>query len=496
MKLYFSTLYLAITLLVVGGCAKKTEEPIPAPNTLPKPAVDIQQSQKLFLANGYDKKLTEVVLNADHTKSTQSLTPLWDKARQRDTPPAAACAYIPLAHTVTMINAQDYLLVAKTAKGLDFSVASYIYDPSKVNQLSPNDPSFFTTFTGTVLIKSLATGETARATYQNGTLTPAVTLPTKGTNPNILDQSICDYYTTCYFSGYQEFSTVTVGYVSSARGSSCLPPGFGAPAGFYSSISWYLVSSTSVYQCEYTPTTGGPNPLPPNNYPGGNGRSVSGPDAVLAIYASGLNPCAASIATTLTTLSGNPLLSNLQKLASVSSGYNWTIKNGDLSNTNQTAFTSSGFDTNTNSAVTTMDLQKYPNVTDLSIARTLLHESFHAYLVAYFQNDRALANQQYAYLVDAYQRQHQDINDLNHFELSFWVANLADGLQQYGQSKGYNLPNQFYQDMAWAGLEDTNAYKALSSADKRRIQDTIQTELTGKDSNGNNATQSGKNPGC
>lgn len=273
MKLYFSTLYLAVTLLVVGGCAKKTEEPIPAPNTLPKPAVDIQQSQKLFLANGYDKKLTELVLNADHTKGTRLLTPLWDKARQRDTPPAAACAYIPLAHTVTMINTQDYLLVAKTTKGLYFSVASYIYDPSKVNQLSPNDPSFFTTFTGTVLIKSLATGEITRATYQNGTLTPSVTLPTKGTNPNTLSQ-VCDYFTTCYYTGYEPNSYVTLGYVSSALGSSCLPPGFGAPTGFYSTISWTLTSSSSNYQCEETGVDG-PNPLPPPPSTGGGSSDTS-----------------------------------------------------------------------------------------------------------------------------------------------------------------------------------------------------------------------------
>lgn len=126
----------------------------------------------------------------------------------------------------------------------------------------------------------------------------------------------------------------------------------------------------------------------------------------------------------------------------------------------------------------------------------MLHESFHAYLVVYFQNDRALANAEYAALVDAYQIQHQDINNIHHFELTFWVNNLADALQQYGQSKGYTLPNQFYQDMSWAGLEGTQAYKNLPSAIRRRIQDTIQTELTGVNSIGNSTAQAGKSPGC
>lgn len=126
----------------------------------------------------------------------------------------------------------------------------------------------------------------------------------------------------------------------------------------------------------------------------------------------------------------------------------------------------------------------------------MLHESFHAYLVAYFANDRALANAEYSAMVDAYQIQHQSIQDVHHVEMAFWVDNIADALAQYGQSKGYSLSSQFYHDMSWAGLETTQAYKDLSSSDKKRIQDTILTELTGNDSNGNSATQSGKSPGC
>lgn len=231
---------------------------------------------------------------------------------------------------------------------------------------------------------------------------------------------------------------------------------------------------------------------------GGGGGSTPSPTPIntLSIDKSHLKPCTSEILSILENLSGNPLLTNLQKLASTTSGYNWTLKDGPLSGTNQTAFTSSGYDISTNSAITTIDSQKFPNATDLSFARTMLHESFHAYLVVYFQNDRVLANAEYAALVDAYQIQHQDINNIHHFELTFWVNNLADALQQYGQSKGYALPTQFYQDMSWAGLESTQAYKSLPGNTKQRIQNTIQTELTGTNSAGNSTIQNGKRPGC
>jgi hypothetical protein len=245
-------------------------------------------------------------------------------------------------------------------------------------------------------------------------------------------------------------------------------------------------------------------PSGPNDYGGqsiysgyyGDYGSTSAPNSVSTINTSQLKPCEVSIMDVLKGLSGNPLLANLQKLAGTNSGYNWTVKDGSITDPNTTAFTSSGYDFATNSAITTFDSQKFPDATDLSFARTMLHESFHAYLVVYFANDRALANAEYSALVDAYQFQHQSLNDAHHVEMTFWVANIADALAQYGQSKGYNLPSQFYQDMSWAGLEGTQAYKDLPSADKIRIQDTIQTELAGKNSSGNSTTPSGKSPGC
>ena len=50
--------------------------------------------------------------------------------------------------------------------------------------------------------------------------------------------------------------------------------------------------------------------------------------------------------------------------------------------------------------------------------------------------------------------------------------------------------------MAWAGLQETDTFKALQPSEQKRILDTILTELTGLDSNGNIKTQKGKKAGC
>ena len=91
----------------------------------------------------------------------------------------------------------------------------------------------------------------------------------------------------------------------------------------------------------------------------------------------------------------------------------------------------------------------------------------------------------------------QNWNGVHHEEFSRnLVIPIAVALESYGINKGYNLSKQFYEDMAWAGLQDTAAFKALPSSVQKRILDTIATELTGKDIGGNTKEQKGENAGC
>ena len=77
-----------------------------------------------------------------------------------------------------------------------------------------------------------------------------------------------------------------------------------------------------------------------------------------------------------------------------------------------------------------------------------------------------------------------------------FTKDVALALEEYATSKGYTFNKQFYEDMAWGGLEDTNAFKNLPFSDRKRISNTIKIELNGIDDLGNIQTQKGAKSGC
>jgi len=94
-------------------------------------------------------------------------------------------------------------------------------------------------------------------------------------------------------------------------------------------------------------------------------------------------------------------------------------------------------------------------------------------------------------------------NECHDFIAQTYINSMTDILQEYGEFKGYfpygndSLKNrEFYEDLAWGGLENTNAFNSLSWTDRKRIKDVIRIELYGKDSHGNVKTQKGKNADC
>ncbi len=58
------------------------------------------------------------------------------------------------------------------------------------------------------------------------------------------------------------------------------------------------------------------------------------------------------------------------------------------------------------------------------------------------------------------------------------------------------MNRQFYEDLAWGGLQGTNAFNQKVFFQRTRILNVIAIELTGKDINGNIKTKKGQNAGC
>ena len=242
---------------------------------------------------------------------------------------------------------------------------------------------------------------------------------------------------------------------------------------------------------------------------GGGGSTPTQPTQTNTIDQSKLQPCQAQVLQNLQAANGTALLGIVKLFSGTEPGYNWVVKDGALDNDTY-GLTSSLYDISNRSVTTTFNASKWGNASDLSIARTMLHESIHAYLVAYFAVNPKYAlspNATFGDMVTAYNTASMstpqpDLNVIHHNEMAQggsdngWIGDIAWSLREYGIKKGYNLSNQFYMDMAWGGLTETSAFLTLPLADRIRILNTVQVELTGKDINANSSQQSGNNGGC
>lgn len=172
------------------------------------------------------------------------------------------------------------------------------------------------------------------------------------------------------------------------------------------------------------------------------------------------------------------------------------MKEGSLFGRNASTDPPANYNSSTGTITTTFDTQAWPDATDLSWARTILHESIHAYLVSYYKINQPNWTATYPQMVQDWGTL-QNWNDVHHEEIArSLVTSIGLSLEEYGQSQGYNLSSQFYRDLAWGGLQGTSAFTNLSQNDKTRILNVIAVEHTGKDINNNTKTQKGTNAGC
>ncbi|WP_318311114.1 hypothetical protein [Flagellimonas crocea] len=232
-----------------------------------------------------------------------------------------------------------------------------------------------------------------------------------------------------------------------------------------------------------------------------------------------LKPCLKNVLNDLKTLNkGVGYI--VQKFAGNTPGFNWEVKDGSLGGA--TGTTSTKYNKLTGTVTTTLDSQNWKQATDLSWARTMLHESVHSYIVASFGSNYSGATKTFSdFMKDYSSSTYPDRNDTEHAEfVRNYVSQISSALKDYGIKNGYVLPNQFYEDMAWGGLthwkkrdsfgnvvkdsfgnivwEETNWFKKAfpNLSDRTRILNTIQIELTKSDINGNTKVQKGNNAGC
>ena len=156
----------------------------------------------------------------------------------------------------------------------------------------------------------------------------------------------------------------------------------------------------------------------------------------------------------------------LSGFSSDTQNWNWILEEGSLpENTNaSTRFTAQG-------AVTTLDYNKLAKATSISVARTIIHEMVHAYLLLSFQYNSLNAKQLFPGIVTAWNNEtNHDFNKIQHQEMALsFVDDIAFALQEVNERQGVVADNSIYLDLAWGGLDFQNN-ESLDDNDKERIQ--------------------------
>jgi hypothetical protein len=253
-------------------------------------------------------------------------------------------------------------------------------------------------------------------------------------------------------------------------------------------ISRVWLNSTSSYSCSMSGPSSGAGGGGNYSY-GGGGSSGSGSGVAYdppSVYAPKIiiinlltNKCADDIFKNLS--KGSKSLTNLNGLGSLDISasilrlfencgkFDYQITNEDLVGKNA----ETGL--NDNLITVKLDNNYVQNATSLSIARTIIHETVHAYLLNTIYNDREFrANSSIFPLLQEYHAKYEDddANNYQHATMSHYLLAMAVSLynwdRQFGSTQG-TLGFDYYYKMAFGGLVDQNNPNNLIQEAKQYI---------------------------
>ena len=131
-----------------------------------------------------------------------------------------------------------------------------------------------------------------------------------------------------------------------------------------------------------------------------------------------------------------------------------------------------------NHYIITIDDDLIENGTQLAIARTVMHESLHAY-ANYIVDERNLESNYFLELQNLYQKYKDDEkaeNMTQHEFISQFVDMMGKSLRVWDNKQ---LDLEYYKMLAWGGLETSPNYNSLTETEKTKIQDALKNERTG-----------------
>lgn len=189
-----------------------------------------------------------------------------------------------------------------------------------------------------------------------------------------------------------------------------------------------------------------------------------------------LDPCSKGILDELKTLQQFDIAKVLSRFGDVDSTYDWEIKTGiptESNNVFETDWVRNNGVPTTYNYLTLVNPSYINSATDLAIARTVLHEAVHAYILSYiddfledpntnqqiFQNN--FANLWNYFVAKSNNIEVGDIEDAHHEEMAeTFVYSIGDALAEYDN----NQQNEdYYRYLAWGSLFETDAWATASS---------------------------------
>ena len=120
-----------------------------------------------------------------------------------------------------------------------------------------------------------------------------------------------------------------------------------------------------------------------------------------------------------------------------------------------------------------LDEDYVENATSLAIARTIIHESIHAFL-SYSISINAQST--FAALFQRYVEENEDsnTNDIQHELMYQFTEALGESLASWD---GHRLNDEYYENLAWSGdMLESEAFDKLSNERKQAIRDANRAE--------------------
>lgn len=258
---------LALGLLLLGSCAKNEEQPAPVVSQSKSEIIHLVKQS--FLDKGYNQKLFFV----SKKQAKVYWAPRWEQASQRTAADSVTYVWVPLeAPAMAWVGVKKYLLVKLAGDKLDFSEATYLFKDKESLPSSSNTRAFFAAFTGTLLLKNLATGDGVRFLYQNGVGQQQKAgqsgIAKKGASHQV---EACYYFVTCYWTGQCRTENTTYGTITSGIDNCAEPDPNSGGGGCQYDVIWTMTHQDLTMQC------GGGGSDPGNPGDSGNPNDPSNP---------------------------------------------------------------------------------------------------------------------------------------------------------------------------------------------------------------------------